>query len=139
MTEFSVRLEVRIYEIDPQLHLGGASYIQYADQSRYACLRAAGVDVDDLLTHNLGPVNLETSIKYLSELRGGDQVDVSCRWEWGTGKTYRVLHELRHADGRLAAEVAHTSGLLDLKARRLVASPATEWRSRATHPDLLGM
>lgn len=136
---FSVRLEVRSYELDPQLHVNGAVYQQYADHSRFACVQTAGVSVEDLLSSGLGPVNLETLIKYRSELRGGDEVDVSCRWEWGTGKTYHVHHVLSHLDGTVAAEVSHVSGLLNLQTRRMVADPAHEWRIRAKRPELLSL
>lgn len=136
---FRVPFEVRVYEVDPQLHLGGGSYIQYADQSRFACVRAAGVSVEDLLAGGLGPVNLETVIRYHRELRGGDRVDVTCEWEWGTGKTYGVHHRFLRTDGELAAEVRHVSGLLDLAGRRLIADPAAAWRARAAHPALLGL
>lgn len=136
---YTVRLEVRVYEIDPQLHLNGGFYVQYADHARFACVQAAGVSVADLIGGGLGPVNLETVIKYHRELRGGDLVDVSCEWEWGGGKTYRVHHHLRREDGTLAAEVHHVSGLLDLETRRLVTGPDREWRSRADHPELLGL
>ncbi|HEV7626380.1 MAG TPA: acyl-CoA thioesterase [Streptomyces sp.] len=135
---FSVKMEVRSYEIDPQLHVNGPVYVQYADHSRFACVRAAGIDVGELLGSGIGPVNLETVIRYHNELRGGDEVNVSCDWIWGEGKTYRVEHVLRRGDGEIAAEVKHVSGLLDLEARRLVADPASEWRSRAERPELLG-
>jgi acyl-CoA thioester hydrolase len=136
---FNVRLEVRSYEIDPQLHLNGGFYIQYADHARFACVQAAGISIEDLLSSGLGPVNLETVIKYHRELRGGDQVDVSCDWEWGSEKTYRVHHHLQRLDGTLAAEVSHVSGLLNLKTRRLITSPDHEWRARADRPELLGL
>ena len=136
---FSVRMEVRVYEIDPQRHLNGGFYVQYADHARFACVQAAGVSVQDLVGGGLGPVNLETVIKYHRELRGGDQVDVTCEWEWGGGKTYRVRHEFRRSDGTVAAEVAHVSGLLDLGTRRLVADPREAWRTRASRPELLGL
>ncbi|MFJ4650554.1 acyl-CoA thioesterase [Nocardia sp. NPDC088792] len=136
---FTIRFEVRSYETDHQLHLNSSVYQQFSDHSRFACVRAAGVSVDELLGGGLGPVNLETTIRYHHELVGGDQVDVSCAWEWGTGKTYRVIHEFRLPDGTLAAEVVHVSGLLQLEQRRLVADPAEQWRSRATRPELLGL
>ncbi|QKG24954.1 acyl-CoA thioesterase [Actinomadura verrucosospora] len=136
---FSVRMDVRVYEIDPQLHLNGGFYVQYADHARFACVEAAGVSVQELIADGYGPVNLETVIRYHHELRGGDQVDVTCEWEWGDGKTYRVRHAFRLPDGTVAAEVAHVSGLLDLKARRLVADPREAWRARAGRPELLGL
>src|SRR3954453_18732227 len=136
---FSVRLEVRVFEVDPQLHLGGGFYVKYGDHARFRCVQAAGVSVEELLADGLGPVNLETVIRYHRELCGGDQVDVSCDWEWGDGKTYRVRHLMRHVDGTLAAEISHVSGLLDLRTRRLVAVPAREWRVRAASPEFLGL
>lgn len=136
---FSVRVQVRIYEVDPQLHLNGAVYIQYADHSRYECLQAAGVSVEGLLGDGMGPVNLETVIRHHNELRAGDEVDVTCEWKWGTGKTYRVDHVFRRMDGEIAAEVGYVSGLIDLGERRLVPDPADEWLSRATRPELLGL
>ncbi|MGH3241531.1 MAG: acyl-CoA thioesterase [Spirillospora sp.] len=135
---FSVRFQVRIYEIDPQLHLNGAVYLQYADHSRFECVRAAGVSVEGMLADGFGPVNLETVIRYHKELRAGDEVDVSCAWKWGDGKTYRVENIFRRMDGEVAAEVNHVAGLIDIQARRLVPAPSREWLSRAVHPKLLG-
>lgn len=132
-------MTVRSYELDPQLHVNGAVYVQYADHSRFACVLAAGISVEELIGSGMGPVNLETLIRYHSELRGGDEVDVTCEWAWGTGKTYRVEHTLRRADGELAAQVNHVSGLLDLTSRRLVPDPADQWRRRAKRPELLGL
>lgn len=79
------------------------------------------------------------SLRYHRELRGGDQVDVTCEWEWGKGKTYGVHHRFLRPSGELAAEVRHVSGLLDLAERRLVTDPGAAWRSRAAHPGLLGL
>ncbi len=50
---------------------------------------------------------------------------------------FTVRIEVR--SGTVAAEVTHVSGLLDLKARRLVADPAARWRERAGRPELLGL
>ncbi|XRQ08910.1 acyl-CoA thioesterase [Actinomadura welshii] len=138
-TPFSVRMQVRVYEIDPQLHLNGAVYLQYADHARYECVRAAGVSVEGMLGDGMGPVNLETVIRYHNELRAGDEVDVTCEWKWGTGKTYRVENLFRRMDGEMAAEISYVSGLIDLAERRLVHDPAGAWLERATRPKLLGL
>ncbi|WP_280267537.1 acyl-CoA thioesterase [Nocardia wallacei] len=136
---FSIRIDVRICDVDPQLHVTGAAYQQYADHARFECVQAAGISVDELLRAGLGPVNLETTIRYHRELRAGDSVDVTCSWTWSDGKTYRVEHTLTHSDGEVAATVRHVSGLLDLNTRKLVPDPAAEWARRATDPTLLGL
>lgn len=135
---FTVRMRVRVYEIDPQLHLNGAVYIQYADHVRFESVRAAGVSVEGMLGDGMGPVNLETVIRYHNELRAGDEVDVTCEWKWGKGKTYRVEHMFRRMDGEVAAEVNIVSGLIDLTERCLVRDPASQWLDRAVRPEVLG-
>ncbi|MFI0485849.1 acyl-CoA thioesterase [Actinomadura sp. 9N215] len=138
-TPFTVRVTVRIYEIDAQGHLNNAVYHQYGDHARWACLRAAGISADDLRATGTGPVTLESTIRYHRELRAGDEVDVTCAFDWGDGKTFGIRQELRRADGVLAAEIGSRAGLLDLERRRLVPDPAGRWRALADRPALLGL
>jgi acyl-CoA thioester hydrolase len=136
---FRVNVVVRGYELDTQGHLNQAVYLQYAEHARWELLRAAGISQDKLLASGVGPVALETTIRYLRELRGGDEVAVSCAFEWGTGKTFRLAQRVELPDGTPAAEVSAVGGLLDLTARRLVAEPGKHLRSLATAPELLGV
>lgn len=136
---FRVRIPVRISDLDPQLHVTGSAYQQYADHARFACVAAAGVSVPDLLAAGFGPVNLELNIRYLRELRADDTVAIDCRWNWGEGKTYRVDHTLTRGDGEVAATVAFVAGLLDLNERKLVADPARVWGEFAEDRALLGL
>jgi acyl-CoA thioester hydrolase len=52
---FRVRMAVRVYKLDPQRHLAGPAHLQYADQSRFACMEAAGISVNDLLADGSVP------------------------------------------------------------------------------------
>jgi hypothetical protein len=81
---FRVRIAVRGYEIDAQGHLGGVVYLQYGEHARWECLRAAGITPHKLAAAGVGPVQLETTIRFHRELRAGDEVDVSCAFMWGT-------------------------------------------------------
>lgn len=136
---FSVPVLVRGYELDTQGHLNQAVYLQYAEHARWELMRAAGVGQDKLLATGVGPVVLENTIKYRHELRGGDEVAVSCEFGWTTGKTFRMHQEIRKLDGTVAADVAVIAGLLDLTARKLVADPGERFRALAERPDLLGL
>jgi len=102
-------------------------------------MRAAGIDQDDLLARGVGPVSLEESIRFHHEVRAGEELEVSCTFLWGEGKTFRVEQQLRRPDGVLAAEAANVGGVLDLKERRLVQDPGAVWRSVADRPELLGL
>lgn len=140
MTEtFRVRIAIRGYELDSNGHLNWAHYLHYAEHARWECLRAAGLTLDKLVASGAGPVNLDANVRFLRELRDGDEVTVSCAYTWGEGKTFRISQEFIRADGVLAAELTTTNGLIDLKERRLLPEPAKHLRSLASAPGILGL
>jgi len=136
---FQTRITVRGYELDSQGHLHNAVYHQYGDHARWECLRAAGVSVDDLLASGIGPVTLESTIRFHRELRGGQEVTVSCAFVWGERKTFRVNQQFHSGDGTLVAEIASIGGLMNIAERRLVADPGGYWRALASTPGLLDL
>ncbi|MGW5605547.1 acyl-CoA thioesterase [Streptomyces sp. NPDC003753] len=136
---FSVRVTVRGYETDALGHLNQSVYLQYAEHARWCVLQEAGVGQSELLSKGVGPVVLETAIRYQRELRAGEEVDVTCAFEWGAGKTFRVVQTIRKADGTVSADIASVGGLLDLRERRLVADPQGYFRALAGRPELFGL
>ncbi|MCQ9135479.1 acyl-CoA thioesterase [Streptomyces hilarionis] len=136
---FSVRVTVRGYETDVQGHLNQSVYINYAEHARWSLLRAAGITQAELIGRGVGPVALETTIRYRRELVAGDEVDVSCVFEWSGGKTFHIEQTVTKADGTVAAELTAVGGLLDLTARRMVAAPQDVFRELATDPALFGL
>ena len=88
------------------------------------------------MRNNLGPVLLEVRIRYLAELRFGNEVTVSVENTSGTSKTWKVHHRFTRPDGTVAAEVDTVRGLFDPTTRRLAANPRGAMQSLAAHPDL---
>ena len=136
---FRTGLTVRSSDLDVNGHVRGSAYLDYADHARWEWLRAAGVSLDDLRAAGLGPVSLETTIRWLAELRAGDSFSVTAAFRWGEGRTSTVAQQLLRADGTVVAEVTGIGGLLDLTRRRLTPDPRSHWRTLATHPHLLGL
>lgn len=136
--ELSVELPVRLDDVDVNGHVRGGAYLCFADHARWALTHAAGVDLAAFTAHGLGPVNLETTVRFISELRPHDTVRVWTRFEHGSGKTGRVTQRLLRGD-QLVAEVTSVTGMLDLATRRLVADPAARLRAMAARPELLGL
>ncbi|MEV4232165.1 acyl-CoA thioesterase [Streptomyces bobili] len=136
---FSVRVTVRGYETDVQGHLNQSVYINYAEHARWSLLRAAGITQAGLIGRGIGPVALETTIRYKRELLAGDEVDVTCAFTWGGGKTFRIEQVIRRTDGTVAAELSAVGGLLNLETRRMVADPAHHFKELATDPSLFGL
>jgi len=138
MEPFRVRVGVRGYELDPQGHVNQAVYLQYAEHARWEHLLATGITQQALAVAGVGPVVLESTIRYLAELRHGDEVDVTCEFTWSGGKTFRIHQDLLRPDGTQVAEITAVAGVLDLTRRRLVEDPLGRLRSLATAPELLG-
>ncbi|MFH8370835.1 acyl-CoA thioesterase [Streptomyces sp. NPDC018031] len=140
MTEpFSVRITVRGYETDAQGHLNMSVYTQYAEHARWELFRKAGITQEGLLGKGVGPVNLETTVKYRRELRAGDEVDVTCELRFGTGKTFTIEQTVHKADGTLSAEISSVAGMLDLSERKLVPDPRDYLRALADDPSAFGL
>ncbi|WP_327691898.1 MULTISPECIES: acyl-CoA thioesterase [unclassified Streptomyces] len=135
---FSVPVTVRGYETDVQGHLNQSVYLNYAEHARWSFLRAAGISQSGLIGRGIGPVALETTIRYRRELIAGDEVEVTCGFIWGQGKTFRMEQTIRKTDGTVAAEITAVGGLLDLKERRLVPEPHKYFAELATEPRLFG-
>ncbi|MFG3173299.1 acyl-CoA thioesterase [Streptomyces sp. NPDC048200] len=136
---FSVPVTVRGYETDVQGHLNQAVYLQYAEHARWSVLQASGISQAVLAARGVGPVALETTIRYRRELRAGDEVDVTCVFLWGEGKTFRIEQTIRRTDGTVAAEITAVGGLMDLTERRLVSGPRDAFKALATDPGPLGL
>ncbi len=136
---FSVPITVRGYETDTQGHLNQSVYLQYAEHARWSLLQAAGIGQQELVSHGVGPVALETTIRYLRELHAGDETEMTCEFVWGTGKTFEIRQTLTKADGTVAAKVTAVGGLLDLTERRLIKDPHGFLRKLSTDPDAYGM
>jgi acyl-CoA thioester hydrolase len=136
---FRVHITVRGYELDTQGHLNWAQYLHYAEHARWECLRAAGIEHERLIGSGVGPVNLDANVRFLAELRAGDELTVSCVYHWRNGKTFRISQQFIRADGTLSAELTTVTGLIDLTERRLIPEPGKHLRSLATAPEILGL
>jgi acyl-CoA thioester hydrolase len=69
----------------------------------------------------------------------GDEVDVSCEFRWGEGKTFQIEQDYTRPDGTQIATLIGVGGLLDLSARRLLPNPRERFRELATDPVPLNL
>lgn len=136
---FSVPITVRGYELDINGHLNQAVYLQYAEHARWELLRASGLPGEKMVAAGIGPVVLEQTVKYQRELHLGDEVSVTCTFEWTGGKTFRMHQQIVKIDGTVSAQIEVVSGILDLDARKLVADPGAALRAIAESPEVLSL
>ena len=131
--EHSATVVVRGYETDANGHVNHAVYHQYGEHGRTEALRAAGIEVAPLAAAGLGPVILETTVRFLAELRQGDEATVLTRVRFGAGKSFRMDAEIRRGD-TVCATLTGVMGILDHATRRLVADPRARLREHSADP-----
>ncbi|MEU6559557.1 acyl-CoA thioesterase [Nocardia nova] len=130
---------VRGYELDVNGHLNQAVYHQYAEHARWELLRAAGLVPDKMQLSGLGPVVLESTVKYRRELHLCDEITITCECRWGDGKVFWMDQQIRKLDGTVSAEVSVVLGLMDLRARKLVPNPGERFLELAESAETLGL
>ncbi|WP_433414087.1 acyl-CoA thioesterase [Microtetraspora malaysiensis] len=125
MDEYAVPLDIRFHDIDGQGHLNSAVYHSYAEHARWCHLRSLGVLPEDLRGGGVGPVLLESTIRFRREVRAGQTIRVTVAYEWGEphGRTFVLRQAFLFEDGAVAAEMESVCGLLDLNARKLIVDP----------------
>lgn len=134
-----VHVTVRNDDIDVNGHVRQDVYLAYAAHARWEATRLAGATNDKLHHAGIGPIDLETTIRFRYELILGDEIDVMTDFAWGNGKTYRIRQRIDRDDGTLVAEVESVSGVLDLVQRRLVSDPRAAWLTVVQRPRHLGL
>jgi acyl-CoA thioester hydrolase len=134
---FRTRIKIRTYELDALGHVNQAVYHSYAEISRMEMFTASGCRVDELMADEKAPVLLESQVAFRKELRGGDEVAVTCAITFGTGKTFRMDSRILKLDGTLSAEINCTCGLMDLRARKLLADPQSYFLAAGANFDAL--
>lgn len=134
---FTVEITVRSYELDVLGHVNQAVYHQYTEIGRMEMLDAAGYDWHALDGRNVGPVLLESTMKYRRELRSADRVTIVTRAEVGEGKVFTMSSEVLKADGTLSAEMTGVFGFMDLDARKLEPSAREVVERACGKPEVL--
>lgn len=136
---FSIRVEVRGYELDGQGHLNQAVYSQYAEHARWKFLQAAGFTRDRLNEAGIGPVVVRSSTRFQRELRAGDEVDVFCEITGGRGKLIEMSQRFQTPKGMAIARIDVVVGLLDINSRTLLPDPQAILQDLAVNPELLAV
>ncbi len=125
MERYAMSFTVRWADCDANGHMRNTAYSEYAIDVRIAFLDARGFGFDQFRACGFGPVVLREEIDYLRELRMGDTVQVDFRQLGMTadGTRWRVRHELKRPDGKLAARIVLEGGWMDMRTRRLAPPP----------------
>ncbi|MCA2218412.1 acyl-CoA thioesterase [Jidongwangia harbinensis] len=129
----TVRINVRTDDTDTNGHVRNSRYLDYGVHARWLTLLHSGLDPRALAARRLGPVDLETTVRYRKELVIGDDVDVLTRFLYPEPRTVNVLQTLtRASDGVVAAEIRTVNAIMDLQHRKLLDDVVGAYRTLLT-------
>ena len=127
---FSIPIEVRYGDLDPQGHVNNARHLTYFEQARLQYLIHLGLFDTDQSFMNLGVILAEARVTYLAPIYYGQDVRVGTRISRIGNKSLTVEQSIY--DGTSGAALASGTTVLvayDYRAEKSVPVPA-EWRSK---------
>jgi acyl-CoA thioester hydrolase len=122
--DFQHTLTIGEQWMDTMGHVNHAHYLSFCEQARWAWAASRQVGRDYIERTQIGWVILDANVRYLKEVRLGDQVTVSCKLISFKNKIGRIHHQIINQHLLLCAEVEVTFGFFDLRARKLVSPDA---------------
>ncbi len=112
-------------DMDFNGHMRNTAYLDKAGDVRMLFFAAHGFPMVEFARLKFGPVVMRDEIDYYREVNLLDElaVTLSLAGLAEDGSRFMIRNEFYGPDGRLAARLTSTGGLLDQAARRLIAAP----------------
>jgi acyl-CoA thioester hydrolase len=121
----SYKTEILPDYIDIMGHMNVRYYIETFDKSTRSFFTGYGLSIEYVSETKMGSFALEQHIRYMAELRQGQQITVYSRALGRSTKTFHFMHFMvRDEDGVLAATNEQLSAYTNLSERRIVPYPS---------------
>lgn len=122
---YSIDLEVRWADLDPNGHVRHSVYFDFGAQARVGFLEDRGFGVARMEQAGVGPVLFSETAQYRRELRSGERVrvDVQLVGVSQNRKHWAMRHRIHRSDGELACIIDCRGAWLDLRERRVIPAP----------------
>lgn len=122
------RSAFKIYEtyLDSFGHVNNAKYLELYEQARWDWLEARGYGVSFIKEHGIGPVILNVNLNFRRELLARENITITTETLSYRKKIFVLQQKMILENGECASDLTLTGGLMDLRARKLIA-PIPEW------------
>ena len=121
----SATFTVKWSDVDPNKHLRGAVYMDYADHARISFLLENGITNQFLNTLGFGPVLFSSNIEYFKEVYLNDKITVDCFVLNFSDdyKKFSILHRLKNQNQDEVAKITVHGAWMNLKSRKIEVPP----------------
>ena len=125
MHEFSLPLQIRWSDLDPNFHVRHSVYYDWGALCRIEFLNQYGLDAHAMGELNFGPILFREECVFRKEIRSVDTISISLRLIRSRKDYSRwsIRHEITKADGTLCAVLTVDGAWMDTNKRRLASPP----------------
>jgi acyl-CoA thioester hydrolase len=122
---FSVTLQPRWSDLDPNNHVRHSAYADYGAQARLVWFAAHGFTAQRFLALRIGPILFREEVTFLREIRLGENVHITVEklYQSDDGRKWGILHQFSKDDGTPSARIVAEGAWIDIDKRKLVVTP----------------
>jgi acyl-CoA thioester hydrolase len=126
MEIFSMPLQIRWADLDPNFHLRHSVYYDWAAMCRLDYLEEKGLTTAVMQRLNFGPIIFREEAVFRKEIKYGDQININLKLIKGRRDYSRwtIAHEIKKNDDTLCATVTIEGAWLNVVERKLFVPPA---------------
>lgn len=125
MTTYSKSFELRWSDVDANMHVMHSRYYELGAHCRMSFLFENGITTELLKKEAFGPIIFREECIFKRELNAGEivMVDFVLTKARKDGSRFSVMHEVKKADGTIAAIMNVDLAWMDLVKRKLMIPP----------------
>ncbi|MBL7732834.1 MAG: acyl-CoA thioesterase [Chitinophagaceae bacterium] len=126
MSQFSMPVQVRWSDLDPNFHLRHSVYYDWAAMCRMNYLTIHGLTPAVMQQHRFGPIIFREECVFYKEIKYGDAVTINMNLLKGKKDYSRwtIQHEIKKQEDILCAKVSIDGAWLNIVERKLFIPPA---------------
>jgi acyl-CoA thioester hydrolase len=116
------------HHLDTFGHVNNAVYLSLYEEARWDFITKNGLGLKEILESKIGPVLLDLQLTFKSELNNREKIKIisQARTEMRNKFVMVLDQKMLKENGKVASTLTLSVGLMDLKARKLMA-PTPEW------------
>ena len=125
MESYSVKLEIRWADFDPNFHVLHSKYYDFGAYCRMQFLTTHGMTTAVMMENNIGPIIFREECIFKKEIKFGDEPEVSLKLSRCNADASRwsMAHEILINGNTLAAIINIDGAWMDTKLRKLTKPP----------------
>ncbi|MBC7713148.1 MAG: acyl-CoA thioesterase [Rhizobacter sp.] len=125
---YEYELQILEHHLDTFGHVNNAEYLALYEEARWDFITKNNLGLKEILSTQIGPVLLDLQVTFKAELKLRERIKIvsQARPEMRNKFVMQLDQKMIKEDGKVASMITISIGMMDLKARKLIA-PTAEW------------